>query len=106
MLSTVRDLGVLLFSDITFDAYIDAINSIALRTISFINQNGSEIKNINCLKVLYYSLVNSIWDFTSVVWKPKQNYLTNELVKVQRRFSWMIAYKSGWMNISLDILAI
>jgi len=46
---TVRDLGVLLSSDLTFNTHIDAIYSIELRVISFLNQNCSESKNINCL---------------------------------------------------------
>jgi len=86
MLSTVGDLGVLLSSDITFNDFINAINSIPLRTIGFINRKCSELKNINCLKVLYCSLVDQILDFTSVIWNPKYNYITNKVVKIQRRF--------------------
>jgi len=55
--SIIRDLGVLMSSDLTFNAHIDSIYSIALRVIGLTKRNCMDFKNIICLKVLYYSLV-------------------------------------------------
>jgi len=62
-------------SDLTFNARIYAIYSKVLWAFDFLNRNGSEFKNINCLKVLCCSRVRSILEFASIIWNLKQNNL-------------------------------
>jgi hypothetical protein len=50
----MRDLGVLLSSDITFNKNIETIFSKALRVFEFIKRNFSYFKNIICLSKFFY----------------------------------------------------
>lgn len=80
------------------------VSIVKLRVIDFKNRN--EFKNSNHLKVLYCSLVESLLEFTSVIWNPKQYNLIDKLDKIPRRFLRMMLYKLGQEDISLDILTI
>lgn len=66
-------------------------------------------ENPTCLKILYYSLVRSILEFGSVIWRsPRQSGLVNKIKRVQNQFCFecLLAFKLNQISVSLDELTI
>ncbi|VVC44333.1 Hypothetical protein CINCED_3A005947 [Cinara cedri] len=90
---TIRDLRVLLSSDLSFNEHIDTVCAKPYRHLGLLNRNCDGFNNIHRLRTLYYASVRSGVEFRSVVWNPMRLGLTTEIEKVQRRFLRTIARK-------------
>lgn len=55
-------------SNNTFKVHNTMVYEKAIKVLGFLNRASNEFKDINCLKVLYCSLVRSILKFGSIVW--------------------------------------
>jgi hypothetical protein len=53
---TIRDLGVVFTTNLTFQPHIDHICVKFLRTLGFLIRNTKELRNEQCLKMFYTSL--------------------------------------------------
>lgn len=91
--SSVKDLGVWLSSDLSFKLHLEKIYKKALKVLGFIRRNTWEFNNPTCIKVLYCSLVCSILEYCSVVWNPFTNIWVNKLESIQNRFLKLLAPK-------------
>ncbi|XP_050527790.1 uncharacterized protein LOC126897890 [Daktulosphaira vitifoliae] len=75
----IKDLGVILSSDLSFTEHISFIYNKALRMLGFLKRNCWEFSNPICLRVIHFSLVRSIVEYGSIIWLPYQANLTNKL---------------------------
>lgn len=66
---TVKDLGILLDKSLNFIDHINLTYNKALETLGFIFRNCRELSWYSH-RTLYYSLVRSILEYGSVMWKP------------------------------------
>lgn len=82
----VRDLGIMLDKGITFKHHIAGMTQKAKRTLGFIVRNSRNFKNIQTLRVLYFSLVRSGLEFGSLVWNPHSVTTSESIEKIQKRF--------------------
>ena len=73
--TTVKDLGILLDSKLTFKDHVSYIVSKASSQLGFIFRFAKQFKDIYCLKSLYCALVRPILEYSAVVWSP---YYQNE----------------------------
>ncbi|XP_050522268.1 uncharacterized protein LOC126894929 [Daktulosphaira vitifoliae] len=96
----IKDLGVILSSNLSFTEHISFIYNKALRMLGFLKRNCWEFSNPICLKVLYCSLVRSIVEYGSIIWSPYQANLTNKLEKLLKRFLRMLVVKVGKYDIN------
>jgi hypothetical protein len=92
-ISTVKDLGVVFKTNLSFQPHVDHICVKSLRTLGFLIRNTKEFRNEQCLKTLYISLVRPTLEYCSIIWNPSQVGLMESLERVQRRFLRLIAYK-------------
>ena len=84
--SCVKDLGVLLDSELTFKCHYNNIIARANRQLGFIFKISSEFRNPLCLKSLYCSLVRSILETNAVVWCPFHANWSARIEAIQKKF--------------------
>ncbi|KAJ8736962.1 hypothetical protein PYW07_000233 [Mythimna separata] len=91
----VRDLGVILDSKLTFVPHVENIISRSQRMLGFVIRNGKVFKSPLTKLVLYNSLVRSILEYCSVIWRP--HYATHSLriERIQKRFIRYLGYSKG-----------
>lgn len=82
----VKDLGVILDSQLTYKQHISFIVDKASRTLGFIFRIAKNFTDIHCLKALYCSLVRSTLEYCSAVWSPSYNNGSERIESIQRRF--------------------
>jgi hypothetical protein len=91
----VRDLGVLFDTKLTFIPHIEQTIAKALRMVGFIIRNGREFRKVKTVNVLYGSLVRSILEYGSVIWRPHYATHSLRLERVQKRFLRHLVYSAG-----------
>lgn len=92
---TIRDLGVVLDSKLTFKPHIEQIVNKSFKMLGFIWRNCKQFKNIAAFKILYNSLVRSNLDYCSSVWNPHFKCDINRLERVQKRFLFLASAHQG-----------
>ena len=98
--SAVRDLGIYLTSNLSFNTHINLIVNQAFKMLGFLKRTCKPFSNINALKLLCVSYVRSQLDYCSQIWSPHQNYLIIKLERVQKRFIKFLCVRAGIGYIS------
>lgn len=83
----VKDLGVMLDTELSFKDHVAFITSKASKQLGMIFRMTKYFRDIQCLKTLYCSLVRSILEYSSVVWAPFYANEKNRIEAVQRKFT-------------------
>lgn len=117
--SCVKDLGVLLDTELTYKQHISFVISKASRQLGFVFRTAKNFTDVYCLKALYCALVRSTLKYCSAVWSPYYENSAARLENVQRRFirfalrrlPWrdpfrLPSYESRCKLINLDTLAV
>lgn len=81
-LTSSRDLGITVCSDLTWSSHIDSICSKAYKSLNMIRRNIPVSSSMQLKKSLYLSLVRSHLSYCSQLWRVKDFI---KLEKVQRR---------------------
>ena len=91
--SSIRDLGVLFDSKLSFAQHIEEICSAALKALGFILRTAKPFDGLEVLHVLYCAFVRSRLEYCSLVWYP--HYIQHQLAveRVQRRFLKYLTFK-------------
>lgn len=82
----VCDLGVLLDTKLSYNDHMTSIISRANRQLGFIFRVCKSFSDPYCFRSLYFSLVRSILEFSSIVWSPAYSCWIDRIEAVQRRF--------------------
>lgn len=90
---TVKDLGVIFNCQLSFAPHIADLCVSASKTLGFILRSSKYFKNINLLRVLFFSFVISKLEYASSVWSPHYIYLKLAVEKIQRRFLKFLSFK-------------
>ena len=94
--STMKDLGVVIDSELSYSRHIyDKIN-LAYRMLGIINRNFNSLDTFSFI-MLYKSLIRSHLEFSHSVWSPYKITIINDLEKVQKRATKMV---HGCRNMS------
>lgn len=102
--SVIRDLGVLLDSQLHLDVHIDKIVSNAFRMFGFIMRSSRDFKLPSTYIHLYNSLVRPHLEYASQVWNPLYNKYIENIERVQRKFIRSMHYKCFRKSLSHNIL--
>lgn len=94
----VKDLGVILDSQLSFKQHISYAVDKASKALGFIFRIAKDFTDIYCLKSLYCSLSRSILEYCSVVWTPHYNNSAERVESVQRRFMRFALRKLPWLD--------
>lgn len=89
----IRDLGVLLDRKLTFIPHIDNIIKKASKMLGFIIRSGRSFRRSKTKILLYYSLVRSVMEYCSVVWRPHYAAHSLRLERIQKRFVRHLAFR-------------
>jgi hypothetical protein len=94
----VKDLGVLLDSQLTFKNHIAYVIDKASKTLGLVFRMAKLFTDIQCMKSLYCSLVRSTLEYCSSVWSPKYDNSEERVEAVQRRFVRFALRRLSWNN--------
>lgn len=92
---TVRDLGVLFDSALSFRPHYDHICKSANKMLTFILRVAKPFQNIKSFYMLYNSLVRSVVEYCSSVWCPIYQIHKDMIESVQKRFLRAMCVKYG-----------
>lgn len=93
-LDVIKDLGVMYDKKVTFEQQMESVIKKASKMLGFILRNTKGFHTKTKI-MLYYSLVRSILEYCSVVWRPHYATHTFRLERVQKRFLWHLAFCEG-----------
>lgn len=96
--STIKDLGVLLDSKLSFKEHLGYITSKASKCLGFIFRSAKLFVDIHCMKTLYCSLVRSILEYAVVVWAPYYKSGIQQLERVQHKFIRFALRRLPWSD--------
>ena len=93
----MRDLGVILSSDLSYNRHVNYVLPKAYKLPGFIKRNCLKDMKPQTLRRMYVSLVRPQVDYATVIWNPNKNHATNtrSIESIQKRFIKMLCYKSG-----------
>jgi hypothetical protein len=91
--NTVNDLGVTLQSNCLFSVHIANIVKKGFKMCGFLKRSLYFVKDIKTIITIYNAIVRSLLTYACIVWNPTQQYLINELERVQRNFIRYICFK-------------
>jgi hypothetical protein len=92
---SVRDLGVIFDKKITFVSQIDQVVGRASKMLGLVIRNGRAFKNPQTKITLYLSIVRSILEYASVIWRPHYAVHMLRIERIQKRFMWHLTYSQG-----------
>jgi hypothetical protein len=82
-----KDLGVIIDHRLKFAKHIDAITSKATAALGFVKRFCYDITDLQTLKSLYYSLVQSHLEYCSVVWLPFDKIYKDKIESILKQFT-------------------
>lgn len=82
---TIRDLGIMFDSQLTFNNHIFSLVNKATKMYGFIVRNTRYFTNLQCIRHLYITFVRSQLEYCAVVWSPYYQYQIYNVEKVQNR---------------------
>lgn len=84
--NTMRDLGVIFDTNLTFHNHIDSMCGKARRMLGFIMRVGKHFKDKYTHTTLYNSLVRSNLEYASTIWNPHTAEHKLKIERVQHKF--------------------
>lgn len=91
--NTIKDLGVIFDSKLTFSHHVNNIITRAFKTLGFITRSLHKFSKVSTYKQLYYTYVRSILEYASPVWNPYYDIYTDAIERVQRKFTRIVCFK-------------
>lgn len=83
---SIKDLGIMLDSKLTFRDHIAYIVNKSSKTLGFVFRATKKFKDPLCIKALYCALVRSILEYGCVVWSPHYQNGVQRIEAIQRKF--------------------
>lgn len=100
---TIKDLGVILDSKLTYTSHINFCYNKAIKMLGFLFRSCRDFKNVHSLKTIYFSYVRSHLEYCVQIWNPTKLGISAELEKIQRKFVRFLFFKRlvpGFTNFS------
>jgi hypothetical protein len=88
----INDLGVIIDKKLTFGAHLENIIKKASNMLGFIIRISKGFRKLQTRRLLYNSLVLSILEYCSVVWRPHYACHSLRLERIQKRYLWHLSY--------------
>lgn len=85
--NTIRELGIIFDSKLTFEPHVNTIVKKAYRTLDFLFRSLGKFKKVETSKLLYFTYVRSGLEYGTPIWNPYYRVHIDSIEKVQRRFS-------------------
>lgn len=98
VVSSMKDLGVLINNTFSFAEHIDKIVLKAYSVLSFIYRSSRDFNNPSTLIRLFTAYVRPILEYCSIIWSPYTNQSTNKIEMIQRKLCNMLRHKVRCSN--------
>lgn len=82
----IRDLGVTLDVELTFNQHIVEVCNKAFKSLGFVMRQTARFQDRDAIVALFYSLVRSKLEYNAIVWDPHEKTYRLMLERVQRKF--------------------
>lgn len=92
-INSIKDLGVLYDSKLTFSHHIITMVSNAYKMLGFIRRCSQDFKNPESFKLLYNMFVRSRLEYASIIWDPWSSTYNSAIEMVQNKFIRYSKYK-------------
>jgi hypothetical protein len=89
---SIKDLGVFLDSKLHFHNHVDYVFSECIKLLGLIRSITYSFSSLECLYVLYPTLVRSRLEYASVVWNSITSTDANKLERIQQKFTSVCFY--------------
>ena len=93
--SSIKDLGVIFDTKLSFGEHITSVIGRANRMWGFIIRNTKLFTNTNSIRLLYLTLVRSVLMYASTIWRSNLKFNIERLERVQHKVLRHLAYRSG-----------
>ena len=88
--SAQKDLGILMNNTLNFTEHANSLYNTANQKLGILKRTCHFVKDENKRRVLYLTLVRSIFEHCPIVWRPSNNTVINKLESIQKRaFKWI-----------------
>jgi hypothetical protein len=91
--SSIKDLGVFFDSKLHFHSHVDNLFSECIKLLGLIRSITYRFSSLECLYVLYFTLVRSRLEYASVVWNSVTSTDANKLERIQQKFAFVCLYR-------------
>jgi hypothetical protein len=91
--SSIKDLGVFFDPKLHFHSHVHNLFSGCIKLIGLIRSITYRFSSLECLYVLYSTLVRSRLEYTSVVWNSITSTDANKLERIQQKFASVCLYR-------------
>jgi hypothetical protein len=91
--SSIKDLGVFLDSKLHFHNHVDYVFSECIKLLGLIRSTAYSFSSLECLRVLYPTLVRPRLEYASVVWNSITSTDANKLGRIQQKFTSICLYR-------------
>lgn len=88
----IRDLGVVMTYDLSFNKYLDSITPKAYKLLGLLRRNCIKHFKMSTTRALYVALVRPQLEYASPVWSPHHVTKIESLEKVQKAYIKMMCY--------------
>lgn len=92
--TSVRDLGIKLDSKMTFNEHIDMITNKSYKQLGFVKRVSTAFKDVECIKILYFTFVRSILEYACSIWSPCYIVNIEKIESIQQKFLKFLSFKS------------
>ena len=99
----VRDLGVILDSQLTFVEHYNTIINKAKSTLGFIKRFAFNFQDPYTIKLLYVTYVRPILEYCSIAWNPYYAVHQERIESVQKQFLLYALRKLNWTTFPLPL---
>lgn len=86
-LTSIRDLGIIFDTSLSFIPHIDHIIPEAYKVFAFIKRNCAEFSDPNTAKLIYTAFVRSKLEYASIVWDPQCSAHIVRIERIQKNFT-------------------
>jgi hypothetical protein len=97
----VRDLGIILDSELNFKDHYNTIIHRANNMLGFIKRFCYNFQDPYTIKTLYIAYVRSILEYCSIVWSPHLTTHEERIESVQKQFLLYALRRLGWTSFRL-----
>jgi hypothetical protein len=84
---SIKDLGVFIDSKFRFPNHVDYILSQCIKLLGLVRTLTFSFSSLDCLYMLYFTLVRSKTEYASVVWNSITTTDANKLERIQQKFA-------------------
>ena len=90
-----KDLGIIMNNTLNFTEHATSLYNRANQKFGLLKRTCHFVKDENKRRVLYITLVRSIFEHCPMVWRPSANTIVNKLETIQKRaFKWIKSNQS------------